>query len=40
MKGEPKNAEWLASGAAGTPGMPVVTGRAAFQAELDALRLR
>ena len=40
MKAEPKNAEWLASGAAGTPGMPVLAGRAAFQAELDALRLR
>jgi predicted dithiol-disulfide oxidoreductase (DUF899 family) len=40
MKDEPKKAEWLASGAAGTPGMPVLAGRAAFQTELDALRLR
>jgi hypothetical protein len=38
MKDEPKNAEWPASGAAGTPGMPVVAGRATFQAELDDLR--
>ena len=40
MKGEPENAEWLASGAPGTPGMPVLAGRATFQAELGALRLR
>ena len=37
MKDEPKNAGWLAYGAAGTPGMPVLAGRAAFQAERDAL---
>jgi predicted dithiol-disulfide oxidoreductase (DUF899 family) len=34
MKDEPKN------GAVGAPSMPAVTGRAAFQAELDALRVR
>jgi len=39
MKDEPENAEWPAS-AVGPPGMPVVAGRATFQAELDALRLR
>jgi hypothetical protein len=27
MKGELENAEWLASGAPGTPGMPVLAGR-------------
>jgi Bacterial protein of unknown function (DUF899) len=31
---------WPAAGATDTPGMPVVVDRAAFQAELDALRIR
>jgi predicted dithiol-disulfide oxidoreductase (DUF899 family) len=39
-KGGPENAERATAGATGTPGMPVVADRAAFQAELDALRVR
>ncbi len=40
MKNEPQNAGRPAADGTGTPGMPGVTGRAAFEAELAALRVR
>jgi predicted dithiol-disulfide oxidoreductase (DUF899 family) len=40
MKDEPENVGWPAAGATGTPGVPVVAGRATWQAGLDALRVR
>jgi hypothetical protein len=39
-KNEPQNTGRPAADGTGTPGMPVVTGRPTFQAELDALRVR
>jgi hypothetical protein len=40
MKSELENAGWPAAGGTGAPGMPVLADRAAFQAGLDALRVR
>jgi predicted dithiol-disulfide oxidoreductase (DUF899 family) len=40
MRDEPHDVKWPEAGATGAPGVPAVTDRAAWQAELDALRIR